>query len=742
MFLLHPHAHQWALVGGARQPHSDLVVCAALPRRNAHVFLAVDAVDDAVDGHAACVLVVRALTAALYEDHAGSVTTALRRAYAAAHAALCAHNNTVPVAQRALVGGSCAVMHHGALYIAQVQPAHVWVQHNGDVQVLAAPNDSLPVMAAHALGGTAYTAPEFVHVPLVAGDTLVLCSQTVARSVSRERAAALLQANSGVRVANALANMGAAARTPTGHVLVVEWLAAPQPNVRGAAHATRMASNTAQAPRVLAHEQALPTGTVVVQAERPDRARAQRRTHATLPSDGEHVHGPSSRASTERATAPRRTTRSRNTHPPTPPRGGPRPTRRLPVRLIVALLVACVVAWVNLGLQQIQQRPTRVALAAIAEVDRSVGVAQRAPAPLAAQQALAAAQTTLHSAVDPLVQTGVITTSTPTVWNEYTAALQRYEQAQRTINRVAYVGDLHAIATLPQGDGLINRVVVGTPGQPGATPPVFFVDRSSGRVWEVGKTTPLLQNGDVVGDVPVGRLREAVWRDNKLLVLERGDGTAPTYRLLYQDGAQWLATTLVRSDTMAPINGDLPIATHGGNLYVWDRDTQQVWMYAAGQLSAPPVPTIGDVGGMTFPNVVDIAVNERTYLLNSDGSIVVLHNGQVVQHWGVPQLTTPISTVARFVVTPPWTNSDGVRQPGAIYLLDTQHERVVQLDPTTGSVVQQIQARRPGMLNQLTDLAVDEQNRMLYLANGTDVLRTPIPLPPQFTTPAPAEPAK
>jgi hypothetical protein len=154
------------------------------------------------------------------------------------------------------------------------------------------------------------------------------------------------------------------------------------------------------------------------------------------------------------------------------------------------------------------------------------------------------------------------------------------------------------------------------------------------------------------------------------------------------------------------------------------------------------VPTIGDVGGMTFHNVVDIAVDERTYLLNSDGSIVVLHNGQVVQHWGVPQLPTPISTVARFVVTPSWTNTDGVHQPGAIYLLDTQHERVVQLDATTGSVVQQIQARRPGMLNQLTDLAIDERNHMLYLANGTDVLRTPIPLPPQFTTPAPAEPAK
>ena len=739
MFPLHPHVHQWALVAGARQPHNDLVVCTTIPRRNNHVFVVADAVGDAIHGHAACVLVTRAITAALHEDIGGSVTTAVRRACAVAHAALCAHNNDASAEQRALVGVSCAVMHHATLYIAQVQPAHAWVQHNGDVRILPTVDDQLPVMA-HALGGAAYTPPEFVHVPLVAGDTLVMCSQTVARSVDRERAAVLLQANDGVRVADALANVCVASRMYAGHVLVVEWLPAPQPVVRGTAHATRVPSDPVQAARVLAHEQALPTGTIVVQADRSDRA--PRRTHATPPSDDERMPGTPPRTSTDRATSPRRTNASSKQRPPTPPRGGPRRVGRGPVRLIGALLVACVIALVNLGVQQIQQRPARVALAAIAEVDRSVGVAERARAPLAAQQALAAAQTTLHGDVEPLVQTGVITTSTPTLWNEYTNALQRYEQAQRTINRVAFVDDLHTVAALPQGEGLINRVVVGTPAQPGAAPPVFFVDRSSGRVWEAGKTTPMVQNGDVVGDVPVARLREALWRDNKLLVLERGDGTAPTYRLLYQDGGQWTATTLVRSDTMAPVNGDLPIATHGGNLYVWDRDTQQVWQYTAGQLSAPPVPTIGDVGGMTFHNVVDIGVDERTYLLNNDGSIVVLHNGAVVQHWGVPQLATPISTVARFVVTPSWTNTDGVRQPGAIYLLDTQHERVVQLDATTGSVVQQIQARRPGMLNQLTDLAVDERNRMLYLANGTDVLRTPIPLPPQFTTPAPAEPAK
>jgi len=628
-------------------------------------------------------------------------------------------------------------MHHAALYVAQVQPAHAWVQHNGTVQVLPAPGDPLPVMAAHALGSPTYTAPSFTRVPLVAGDTLVMCSQTVRRNVDHERAAALLQANDGGHAAHALANVCMAARTHTGHALVVEWLPAPQPIVRGAAHATRVPSTAAQPPCVLAHEQVLPTDMIVVQAERPKRA--PRRSHATLPSDEDHTPP---RASTERATSPRRTNGSSKQRPPTPPRGGSRPKRRGLVHVIAALLVACVVALLGLGVQQIQQRPMRVALAAIAEVEHSVGVAERVRAPFAAQQALAAAQATLHNDVEPLVQTGVITTSTPTVWNEYTNALQRYDQAQRTINRVAFVDDLHAVATLPQGDGLINRVVVGTPAQPSTAPPIFFVDRSTGRVWEAGKTTPVVQNGDVVGDVPVARLREALWRDNKLLVLERGDGTAPAYRLLYQDGVQWIATTLVRSDTMAPVNGDLPIATHGGNLYVWDRDTQQVWQYTAGQLSAPPVPTIGDVGGMTFHNVVDIAVDERTYLLNSDGSIVVLHNGVVVQHWGVPQLATPLSTVARFVVTPSWINSDGVRQSGAIYLLDTQHERVVQLDPTTGSVVQQIQARRPGMLNQLTDLAIDERNRMLYLANGTDVLRTPIPLPPQFTTPVPAEPAK
>jgi hypothetical protein len=181
---------------------------------------------------------------------------------------------------------------------------------------------------------------------------------------------------------------------------------------------------------------------------------------------------------------------------------------------------------------------------------------------------------------------------------------------------------------------------------------------------------------------------------------------------------------------MAPIDGDLPITAFGKDVYVWDRDQRQLWQYTGKDLSAPPVAFISDTGGAALDTVVDVAADGRVYLLNSDGSILVIENGRVVQQFPAPQLAVPISTVVRFVVTPDSVAADGAPQPGAIYVLDTLNERVLQIDKRTGALVQQIQARRHGMLNQLTDLAVDETRGVLYLANGTQVIQTELPSSP------------
>jgi len=761
MSTLQARVRQWALVEGARQVHSDLLVVRAptarrSTHRTGHVFVAVHAVDNAVHGQAACALVAETIATAFRNDRGDSITSALRRAFAAAHDALCAHNEHVPPAERTLVGASCAVHHHNTLYLAQVQPAHAWVQHNGHARALPPEHDTVLVDAPHALGSPLYTTPEFMHVPVVAGDVLVLCSPEVVQAISPKQAETVLRTGDANTVADGLYDLCAAAHVYAAHVLAIEWVMMAPEQVEephGHAHPVKRSGSTARVPCALAHEQSLPTDTTTLRTERHG---SNRRSHATL--------------RTPQPRAPNMPAWSHDKHrSPTPTAAPPvlfaaprvwgsdkkgsrssaqsshtirSGRRRMSWRWLLTMLLACVVALVGLAVQQIQGRDTGVALAAIAQVARSVAEAERASTPATAQQALTTAQTTLRADVEPLLQSGVITTSRPVVWQEYSEMLGRYEQAMTVINRVSFVDDLHSVATLPGDEGLINRIVLGTPAQRGGAPLLFFLDRSRSRVWEAGRPAPVIDNQTVVADVPVARVREALWRGDKLLLLERGNPTAPAYRLVYQDGAQWVGMNLARTDIMTPLDGDLPVATFAGNVYVWDRDTKQVWQYSAGRLSQPPTPTIGNIGGVALDKVVDIAVDGRTYLLNSDGSIVVLENGAVVQQWTTPQLSTPLSTTARFVVTSDWTSADGARQPGAIYVLDTQHERVVQLDKATGAVVQQLETRRHGTLNQLTDLAVDEAGRMLYLANGKNVLRTPLPLPLPLSTPAPPEPAK
>ncbi len=761
MSTMQGRVRQWALVEGVRQVHSDLLVARAptgprSTRRAGHVFVAVQPVDNAVHGRAACALVAETIATALNNNRGGSITSALRRAFAAAHDALCAHNGHVPPPQRTLVGACCVVVHNTTLYIAQVQPAHAWVQHNGHLRAFPPAAETVLVDAPHALGSPLYTPPEFMHVSVAVGDVLVLCSPEVVHALGPGEVEMVLRTSDANAVADGLYDLCAAAQVYAAHVLVIEWaMMAPErvEERHGHAHPLQHPLDDARVPDVLAHEQSLPTNAI---ATRTEHHGSKGGTHATLRTSQPHTPSTSARSHNEHGTG---------THPAAPPpvfappRGsrrnkkGSRPAtqpahtlrsrwRRMSWRWLATMLLACVVALVGLAVQQIRGRDTGVALAAITQVERALAEAERASTPAAAQQALATAQTTLRADVEPLVQSGAITTSRAVVWQEYSEVLGRYEQAMIAINRVSFVDDLHRVASLPGDEGLINRIVLGTPAQPGANPPLFLLDRSGSRVWEAGRPTALLDNATVVADKPVARVREALWRGDKLILLERGDRTAPTYRLLYQDGAQWVETHLARTDTMAPLDGDLPMATFGGNLYVWDRNAKQVWQYRAGQLSQPPTPTLGNIGGAVLDKVVDIAVDDRTYLLNSDGSIVVIENGAVVQQQPAPQLATPLSTTARFVVTGDWTSADGARQSGAIYVLDTQHERVVQLDKGTGAVVQQLETRRHGTLNQLTDLAVDEAGRMLYLANGKDVLRTPLQPPPSFSVPAPPEPAK
>lgn len=401
----------------------------------------------------------------------------------------------------------------------------------------------------------------------------------------------------------------------------------------------------------------------------------------------------------------------------------------------ILLIVGIVALLIVVGLQQNRRRDLNTVDAALQQVSTAVTAARRAPDDQTAQRELARAAALLNDDVQELITTGLITETRSAVWSRYLGVRGSYDQAMASINRIGFVNDLETVASLPGEQGRVDRITLGITTNVTPTETLlFYLDREAGVLYQAGRDQPLLKPDDAIASINVGPVREVVWREvgNNIIAFDRGDQLFPIYRAFQWDGANWLANQLQGTELMGDADKNLPIASYGGNLYMWDQETQQIKKYSSGYFADLPVDWITDAGGASLDRIVDVQVAELVYLLRSDGTILVFEGGRKINEFAAPELAVPISGVSRFVVTPVQYAEDGsVAQPGHIYLLDLRAERILQLNKSDGSLVQQIQARTRGPLNQMVDLAVDEERRELYIANGPNVLRTKLPDPPQ-----------
>lgn len=402
--------------------------------------------------------------------------------------------------------------------------------------------------------------------------------------------------------------------------------------------------------------------------------------------------------------------------------------------LNIVLIVGVVALLIVVGIYQNRRSDQQTIDTALAKVTSAVAAARAAANPQAAAQQLTAAETVLNGEVGALVESGRITTTKQAVWARYESVRTDYDRALAEINKIGIVDNFTTVATLPGGQGLIERVVLGTTESISDTnPPLFYLDRASGVLYERGEQEPVLKPDQEISAFVADPIREALWREGNIIAFDRGDVSTPIYRVFLRSGGEWLGSQLNRTEWMEPADGNLPMATYGGNLYVWDSKEKQIWKYTSGMYADLPATWITNGGGKPLDQVADIQVEGQVYLLNRDASVLVFEAGQLIKEIPAPQLALPVTTVSRFVVTPDILDVDGltVLRPGAIYILDTRNERVLQISKTDGALIQQIQARARGPLNQISDLAVDEQRGMIYLANGPRVLRTALPEPPQ-----------
>lgn len=402
--------------------------------------------------------------------------------------------------------------------------------------------------------------------------------------------------------------------------------------------------------------------------------------------------------------------------------------------LNIILIVGVVALLITVGIYQNRRSDQQTIDTALAKVTTAVAAARAADNPQAAQQQLMAAEALLNDEVGALVESGRITTTKQAVWARYETVRTDYDRALSEINKIGIVDNFATVATLPGGQGLIERIVLGTTESISDTnPPLFYLDRASGVLYERGSQEPVLKPDQEISAFVADPIREALWREGNIIAFDRGDISTPIYRVFLRSSGEWLGSQLNQTEWMEPADGNLPMATYGGNLYVWDSKEKQIWKYTSGMYADLPASWITNGGGKPLDQVADLQVEGLVYLLNRDGSVLVFEAGNLIRQLPAPQLAVPVTTVSRFVVTPDILDVDGVTvlRPGSIYILDTRNERVLQLSKTDGSLIQQIQARARGPLNQISDLAVDEQRGMIYLANGPRVLQTQLPEPPQ-----------
>jgi hypothetical protein len=244
----------------------------------------------------------------------------------------------------------------------------------------------------------------------------------------------------------------------------------------------------------------------------------------------------------------------------------------------------------------------------------------------------------------------------------------------------------------------------------------YFLDRQGGRVIAISLLAAnpdpisLFQSGDLVGDQVTGRPTHVAWAEGlqSLLVLDDANrlfaiaAGAPSRLLPVRD-----------SDTWGSADG---IAYVGSDLYVMDRQGNQVWRYPPSE-SGFDSEREGLLSGFDLGRAVEMAAaGDGLYFLTSDNNIV--RAGAAAggtQPFSQAGIDTPLSSPGSLLPVPGLS---------LVMVADRGNSRIVEFG-TDGTFKQQLV--NPQLFNDLRSIAVDEPNRLLYILVSGALYRTPLP---------------
>jgi hypothetical protein len=216
----------------------------------------------------------------------------------------------------------------------------------------------------------------------------------------------------------------------------------------------------------------------------------------------------------------------------------------------------------------------------------------------------------------------------------------------------------------------------------------------------------LLMPGDIVDASPVGTIKGATWREDRLIAID----STRSYAFDVTRGI-WAAEELSSFDA-AGYDNIAAIATFDRNLYLVAPDSGQILKFQAGAYDGPPEDWSAGVTNADLYRAVDIAIDGHVLVLLDDGRVLDLFRSRL-EAILTPQVIPPLEHAAAIAVP---------RGSPFIYVLHTSDGRIIRMT-RDGEVIQQFTSPLSGaipILADATDLVIDETANLAYvLARGT-----------------------
>lgn len=687
---------------------------------------------------------VREATAQAFWAAAGSVTAALRRAMAAANQVLFRHNLQVTSPQRCYGALSCAALRVGELFLAQAGPACGCALCEGVLERF--PQVDLPP-----LGMGAFVEVRVVYLTVQPGDTLVLASQGLARSVSDDALRRALSLAETVAVADGLEQVAAGADFTA---LVIRWPEVETSAVPSPPRRRRMVSPSTppeEAPPtsipVLAREVlpetpilssepgGLPTPPASVAAEEPlvrvwetvpeaemaippweqpptprrplrlslvrrlrlgDRLRRVGRWMAAVAVGA----GSGLRSFFRRALPGRERRRRLQRERRPPPPENPRVMVGVTLAILAIVALVTLLVWLTYGSaarrQQVLARARQQAAQAqqAASPTEERGYWEAVLATLAGMEADPEGADLVAQAQEAINRLDRVIWVEPTLLRNFDSGISAPRLVAQGLNLFVLDVDHQAVVQL-----VLDETGEGVAGE---TAPTIL---RAGEEWGGQEVADLV---DMAWDSPEGE-----WTTNALVVLDAG-GRLWVYDPAWPDHIYPLV--------LGPAPGEgtpAAMAAFDGRLYLLAPLANQIWKYRprGGGYPDRPEPYFPTGAPQSLARACDLAIDGNIYVLFEDGHVAKYLEGEPVpfEVGGVPAVAPHFVALAVNVE----------RMDGPVYLADGADERIVILD-SGGRFRAQLRAAS-GAFRGLNALTLDEAGSRLFFLSGGRLYVMPLP---------------